>query len=89
MNYNNNDDIELDKDTFDSVINALKNKNKKADDFITKAGEGFKNLVFTISKQIWKTEDIPDIWDHTTLIQIFKKGPKNLLKSFKYIHNKD
>ena len=40
-------------------------------------------------QKIWNLEDIPRRWDLTTLKQIYKKGPKNCLQSYRYVHIKE
>ena len=83
------EEVDFCREEFDKQVKLFKDKGKKTYEFIVNAGEGLKNLVFKISKLIWETEDIPDSWNLTNLFQIFKKGPKNKLNSYRYIHLKN
>ena len=37
---------------------------------------------------IWNSEKIPAKWNLTTLVQIFKRGNRNALESYRYVHLK-
>ena len=59
-----------------------------------KASKAFKNVVKQIVSRmivdvgVGKERDFPRDFEDTTLYQIFKKGDKNDLSSFHYIHSK-
>ena len=40
-------------------------------------------------KLVWDTEEIPASWNLTTLVQIFKKGLKSSLDSYRFVHTKN
>ena len=68
----------LTKSDFNEVIDKLKKGGKVSYNFITKAGQNFKDFVFKICQIIWESEEIPDQWNWTTLIALFKgKGSKD------------
>ena len=72
------------------MVEKLKRKGKNSYDFLTKAGEGFKNVFFEFCKRIHTEEIFPTRFDKTTLIQIYKgKGPAQELGSFRFIHMKE
>ena len=79
----------LTKSDFNEVIDKLKKGGKVSYNFITKAGQNFKDFVFKICQIIWESEEIPDQWNWTTLIALFKgKGSKHDLNFFRFIHTK-
>ena len=90
-NSNDEDDAveELSRDDFDKEIKSLRSKGKARYKDITEAGEGFKEDVYRFMKFIWDMEEIPKNWDLTTLVQVFKRGNRNELSSYRYIHLKE
>ena len=79
----------LERKEFDEEIASLRKKGKKRYKEITEAGQGFQHDVFNFLKLIWDTENIPQNWNLTTLIQIYKKGNKNLFSSYRFVHLKE
>ena len=64
-----------------------KKKNKKYE-FIIKSGAALKEALFKLFKYIWSTEDKPEQWRRTTIIQIHKKNSKDDLENYRNIHTK-
>ena len=77
---------ELTREDFDKELLSLKSKGKKVYNDVLKAGNGLKSDVFNFFSHIWKSEKIPSQWDLTTLMQVYKKGPKNCVDSYRYVH---
>ena len=71
------DEEDLGRKEFDDQIDAFRKKGKSLYKFITNAGEAFKTNVYDIANHIWKTEDIADEWNLTTIVQIPKKQPRD------------
>ena len=78
----------LSEEDFNKELKALKIKGNKKYKEITDAGEGFKKNVFDFFKLIWNLEIIPASWNLTTLIQIFKRGRRSSLSSYRFVHLK-
>ena len=70
---------------FNETLEEVKKKSKKYN-FITNAGISFKNALFEIFKYVWNNEKKPSSWGLDTLIQIHKRGSKEDLDSYRYIH---
>ena len=83
------EDLQISREEFEKVVENLKQKSTSAYDFITKAGDSFKSLVFNMACKVWESEDIPKGWNLTTLVQIFKRGPRDKISSYRYIHMKN
>ena len=57
---------------------------------IMKGGPALRNAMFNLCSVVWRTEIIPENWEKTTLIQLYKgKGPRNNLGNMRYIHVKN
>ena len=90
----NIDNVKINKETYKKVLEKLKKNNKRNYDFLIKSSDTFKEVVNKfISRMIrdvgeGKENDFPRDFKDTTLHQIFKKGDKNDLASFRYIHSK-
>ena len=82
------DDDELSREDFEKELISIRSKGKSIYYDLVKSGDGFKNNVYKFMSHIWKTENIPDMWDLTTLMQVFKKGCKNSLESYRFVHLK-
>ena len=82
---NSTDDI-LSKEDFMKEVKSFKEKGKSKYKEITEAGEGFVNSVFEFFKLIWESEKIPLSWNLTTLVQIFKRGNRSSLSSYRFVH---
>ena len=82
-----NEDEALSEEDFRNELKLLKEKGKNKYKEITEAGLGFKKDVFRFMKLIWDSEEIPATWNLTTLVQIFKKGNRNSLESYRYVQD--
>ena len=55
-----------------------------------KGGTDFKNALFSLFREVWKQEKIPERWTETTLLQLWKgKGSFQELANTRNIHIKD
>ena len=88
MNEVIEDDEEFSEAHFDECLKILKQRNNKKYDFILKAGNGFRKSLLALFRYIWTTEDKPEQWRRTTLIQLHKKGCKDDLSNYRNIHTK-
>ena len=78
------------KDEFNETVQKFEIKNKHSYDFLTKAGNRFKNSVYKLCKRFIMDEDFPDRFSETVLHQIWKgKYPKEDLSNHRFIHIKD
>ena len=85
------DDVdELPDDLFNKVLESLAKKPGEKYQFIVKSGYSLKMALLNLFKIMWKTEEIPDSWYDTTLIQLFKgRGSINVLDNFCHMHDKN
>ena len=82
--------FEIKKNVFKAVMDKLEKKKKSSYDFLTKAGDRFKDAVFTLCRRMITEEEFPKRFEDTTLVQLYKgKGRKGDLKNSSYIHLKD
>ena len=82
--------FEIKKDVFKAVMDKLEKKKKSSYDFLTKAGDRFKDAVFTLCRRMITEEEFPKRFEDTTLVQLYKgKGRKDGLQNSRYIHLKD
>ena len=83
------DDIEFSKTIFENSLKELKKKNKDKYEFILKGGNDFKEALFKLCGLVWGSEEKPDQWRKTMIIQLFKgKGEKNEFSNQRNIHTK-
>ena len=88
-NIDNDLDDEISKESFDNAIHKFKKKNKKAYNYIVKAGNNFREGIFKFMERIHSEEVIPGSWENTVLVQIYKgKGLRELLENSRFIHSK-
>ena len=74
---------------YDDSIKALAMKKKDKYQFILKAGNDFHDCLFNLFQKVWVTEDKPDQWRDTQIIQLYKgKGDRNEFASQRHIHLK-
>ena len=82
-------DIEFSKTIFENSLKDLKKKNKDKYEFILKGGNDFKEALFKLCGLVWGSEEKPDQWRKTMIIQLFKgKGEKNEFSNQRNIHTK-
>ena len=82
------DEFVFDEEFLNECLDRLKKKNNKKYDFILKAGKSLKKALFRLFKYVWRTEDKPDQWRKTTIIQLHKKNSKDNLENYRNIHTK-
>ena len=83
------DDVEFSRTTFENSLKVLEKKNKNKYEFILKGGNDFKESLFNLYSLFWDSEDKPDQWRKTMIIQLFKgKGEKNEFSNQRNIHTK-
>ena len=81
---------ELTTQDFQNMINHISKKDKKKYQFILRAGPDFHFVLYGLFKKIWESEERPETWKNTTLIQLYKmKGSKFDFANQRFIHTKD
>ena len=88
MNEIIQNDVEFSEELYNDCIKILKKRNNKKYDFIMKAGGSLKKSLLALFKYVWTTEDKPEQWRRTTLIQLHKKNSKDDLGNYRNIHTK-
>ena len=84
-----NDLDELSEEMFENTFQTLSKKAGEKYDFIFKGGPALKAALFNLCKCAWASEALPQSWQETKLIQLYKgKGSQNLLQNMRYIHIK-
>ena len=85
------DDMEeLPVTTFNKVYNDVCRKSGNKYDFLVKAGNGLKEVLFVLMKSVWKTEKIPVKWQESTLIPVIKrKGKLGDLEDMRFLHDRN
>ena len=79
----------LTPDMFDSALRYLVKKKSEKYKFILKGGSSLKNALFELFFSVWKTEQIPTVWQDSQLVQLCKgSGPVAELSSKRFIHMK-
>ena len=82
-------DLEVSEDEYDEIVQKFKSKNKRSYDFLTKAGDLYKQSIYKLCKRMLKEETFPDSFCETTLHQLWKrKGSRQDLGNHRYIHMK-
>ena len=83
-------DVCLTREMFDHSIKELYEKNKHKYQFILRGGKDLHDTLFKLLEQVWLTEQKPEQWRKTSIIQLYKgKGEKNKFANQRYIHTKD
>ena len=71
-------------------VTKFKRKGKRSYDFLVKAGPRFQTAIYKLTDRILSKEEIPDIFNKTLLIQLFKgKGDPKDLGNSRFLHMKD
>ena len=85
------DDIqELTVKIFNSTYEKLLKKPGSKYDFIMKGGQALKAALFKLYQVVWTTETLPDRWEKSTLVQLYKgQGLRSVLDNMRHIHIKD
>ena len=56
---------------------------------LVKSGDSFKEMIFNFGCRVLNNEEIPENFDETSLVQIYKgKGPREILSNSRFIHMK-
>ena len=82
------DEFDFTRKFFDDCLEAVKKKNNKKYDFILKSGSSLQEALFHLFKYVWNTEEKPEQWRRTTIIQLHKKNSKDNLENYRNIHTK-
>jgi hypothetical protein len=80
--------VEFSEKLFNECLEILKKKNNKKYEFLLRAGSSLKKCLVDLFRYIWTTEDKPEQWRRTTLIQLHKKNSKDVLDHYRNIHTK-
>ena len=86
------DDINSDLtiDSFNATYDRIAKKPGNKFKFITNAGPSFKGALFNLCRRAWNSEQLPDEWCNSSLVQLYKgSGSMNLLSNHRFIHMKD
>ena len=84
-----NDHEELNEEEYWTALERLKLKNKRSYDFIVKSGDQYKEAIFGLCKRVIDKEEIPEKYDDTILVQIYKGiGSFQDLSHSRYVHTK-
>ena len=66
-----NDQEELTYDDFQTRNKKICSKSGGKYKFLINAGQGFQNCLFNLFKQVWATEEKPQQWRNTIVIQLY------------------
>ena len=85
------DDMEdLTIERFETTYETLKKSKWTKYQFIMKGGEAMKAALYRLCQTVWISEKLPDRWEKSTLIQLFKgKGLLSVLDNMRHLHIKD
>ena len=87
--HDEEDDWTLDINLFKKVLQKLKDKNKNMFLPLNKAGPLYINAMYLLMKRFIKKEEIPKVYDYTSLTQIWKrKGSALSLLNMRFVHMK-
>ena len=67
-----NSNLNLTLEMFNKSLQEVWKEKKEKYQFILNAGYSLKNAVFHLFKIVWEEETIPEGWNETTLLQLFK-----------------
>ena len=84
------DDIEeLPEELFIKTLEQILKKPGNKYQFIKKSGSSYIQAIFNLFHTVWKTEQIPEKWHQSTLVQFFNPGKKDIrfeeLSTYKYL----
>ena len=84
------DDDDLDYSDFMTRLKTISGKHSDKYKFLLKAGQGYRNSIFKLFQQVWKTERKPGQWRNTIIIQLFKgKGEISDYNCQRNLHTKE
>ena len=82
--------FEVEKSDFNNVVKKFESKSTKSYDFLLKAGDKYKDVMYKLCKKIVEREEFPLSFRKTVLYMIWKqKGPVDILKNSRLIHMKE
>ena len=88
--YNEDKDSELRLEDFEARLKTLRTKCKDKYKFLLNSGEGYKRCLFDLFSNVWRTEDKPQQWRNTIIVQLYKgKGDASSFDSQRNIHTKE
>ena len=71
-------------------MKKIAGKHSEKYQFLLKAGQGFQNCVFKLCEQVWKSEQKPEQWRNTIIVQFYKgKGEISDFSNQRNIHTKE
>ena len=80
----------MEDDDYWDLLDRLKAKNKRSYDFIVKSGQKFKEAILILVKRVINTEEIPETFLETVLVQLYKgKGSQQELSNSRFLHIKN
>ena len=84
------DEYEILKDDFETVLQKFITKSTHSYDFLLKGGEKYKDIMFKICKWMMERQTFPSSFRKTILTMIWKqKGPAEIFKNKRFIHTKE
>ena len=90
MKHTKEESFEISEDDFKVVCKKFDSKQTKSYDFLLKAGEEYKKVVYKLCRRMISEEEFPSLFRKTLLNMIWKqKGPSEILKNNRFIHLKE
>ena len=84
------EDDNFDITDFSSRMKKIAGKHSEKYRFLLKAGQGFQNCMFKLCEQVWKSEQKPEQWRNTIIVQLYKgKGEISDFSNQRNIHTKE
>ena len=65
-------DVRLSMEVFENSLKELEKKNKEKYAFILKSGNDYKQALYKLFSLVWNSEEKPDQWRNTLVVQLFK-----------------
>ena len=82
-------DVKLTRKMFDDALEDIKCKKKDKYKFIVNGGKDMVDCIFQLFLKVWDSEEKPDQWRSTTIVQLYKgKGDISEFSSYRNIHTK-
>ena len=73
---------------FNQALAEIAESNKDVYQDLNRSGPMFQQVVKDLVQRIWKEGKIPDSFKETTLMKLHKKGPKNVIDNYRWLHLK-
>ena len=85
-----NEDFKIVQSDFDGVLEKFNSKATKSYDFLLKAGNEYKAVMYELCKDMVEKADFPSSFRKTILYMLWKqKGPADVLKNSRFLHMKE